>query len=66
MLLASETAKERETKKMNEEIQDLLNAASTKEQMMSSKFKSQGGLYLHCRHLSAFDSSKLQLLRLWC
>lgn len=46
MLLASETAKERETKKMNEEIQDLLNAASTKEQMMSSKFKSQGGMFI--------------------
>ncbi|KAF6020880.1 hypothetical protein EB796_020795 [Bugula neritina] len=43
MLLASETAKERETKKLNEEIKDLLSAASAKEQMMSSKFKSQGG-----------------------
>ncbi|XP_067931738.1 N6-adenosine-methyltransferase subunit METTL3-like [Watersipora subatra] len=43
MLLASETAKERESKKMNEEIQDLLSTASAKEQMMSTKFKSQGG-----------------------
>ena len=46
MLLASETAKERETKKLNEEIQDLLNAATAKEQMMSTKFKSQGGWFV--------------------
>lgn len=46
-LLASETAKERESKKLNEEIQDLLNAASAKEQMISKKFKSQGGMIIN-------------------
>lgn len=54
MLLASETARERESKKMNEEIQDLLNAASAKEQIMSSKFKSQGGLLIRAINMNQF------------
>lgn len=42
-LLAAQTAKERETKKMTDEILQLLTAPTAKEQILVERFKSQGG-----------------------
>lgn len=42
-LLSAQTAKEKETKKMTEEILQLLTAPTAKEQILVERFKSQGG-----------------------
>jgi hypothetical protein len=38
-----QTAKERESKKMTEEIMQILSAPTTKEKSLMERFKSQGG-----------------------
>ncbi|XP_068701362.1 N6-adenosine-methyltransferase subunit METTL3-like isoform X1 [Montipora capricornis] len=51
-LLSMPTMKEMENKKVGEEILDLLNVPSHKEQSTVEKFKSQGGAFVHefCDH----------------
>ena len=43
-LLSAQTAKERESKKMTEEIMQLLSAPTSKEKSLMERFKSQGGV----------------------
>ncbi|XP_060574782.1 N6-adenosine-methyltransferase catalytic subunit-like, partial [Ruditapes philippinarum] len=45
-LLSVQTAKERESKKMTEEIMQILSAPTTKEKSLMERFKSQGGAQL--------------------
>lgn len=45
-LLSVKTAKERESKKMTEEIMQLLSAPTSKEKSLMERFKSQGGVQL--------------------
>lgn len=56
-LLSMPTMKEMENKKVGEEILDLLNVPSHKEQSTVEKFKSQGGAFVHefCDHGTRAD-----------
>ncbi|XP_067053028.1 N6-adenosine-methyltransferase catalytic subunit-like isoform X2 [Acropora muricata] len=56
-LLSMPTMKEMESKKVGEEILDLLNVPSHKEQWTVEKFKSQGGAFVHefCDHGTRAD-----------
>ncbi|RMX43063.1 hypothetical protein pdam_00015271 [Pocillopora damicornis] len=59
-LLSMPTMKEMESKKVGEEILDLLNVPSHKEQSTVEKFKSQGGAFVHefCDHGTREDCRK--------
>lgn len=59
-LLSMPTMKEMESKKVGEEILDLLNVPSHKEQSTVEKFKSQGGAFVHefCDHGTREDCKK--------
>ncbi|XP_020622205.1 N6-adenosine-methyltransferase subunit METTL3-like [Orbicella faveolata] len=59
-LLSMPTMKEMENKKVGEEILDLLNVPSHKEQSTVEKFKSQGGAFVHefCDHGTRGDCRK--------
>ena len=46
-LLSAQTAKEKESKKMTEEILQLLTAPTSKEKTLMERFKSQGGKQIH-------------------
>lgn len=59
-LLSMPTMKEMENKKVGDEILDLLNVPSHKEQSTVEKFKSQGGAFVHefCDHGTRGDCRK--------
>ncbi|VDO01772.1 unnamed protein product, partial [Rodentolepis nana] len=52
VLLSVETAKEREVKRINQEIQRLLSTPTVKEKIINEKFRSRGGsqVQLFCIH----------------
>nr|VZI45711.1 unnamed protein product [Spirometra erinaceieuropaei] len=56
-LLSAETAKEREVKRVNDEIMELLSTPSVMERVVTEKFKSQGGsqVQLFCLHGTRVD-----------
>ncbi|KAK3086318.1 hypothetical protein FSP39_016781 [Pinctada imbricata] len=60
-LLSVQSAKERESKKINEEILSLLSTPTAKEQVLVKKFKSQGGAQLKefCQYGTREECNKL-------
>lgn len=61
-LLSMETAKERESKRLNEEILELITKPSAKEQILVQRFKSQGGAQLKefCQYGTREECAKEQ------
>ncbi|KAJ8303605.1 hypothetical protein KUTeg_020001 [Tegillarca granosa] len=60
-LLSSQTAKEKENMKVLEEIQELLTMPTAKEQILTERFKSQGGAQLQefCQYGTKEECTKL-------
>lgn len=61
-LLSMESAKEKENKKLNEEILELLDKPTAKEQFLTQRFKSQGGAQLKefCQFGTREECSRLK------
>ncbi|VDD83234.1 unnamed protein product [Mesocestoides corti] len=59
-LLSAATAKEREVKRVNEEIMELLNTPSVMEKFLNEKFRSRGGsqVQLFCVHGTRIDCNQ--------
>nr|AAW25008.1 SJCHGC08996 protein [Schistosoma japonicum] len=45
-LLGAETTREKESKRIREEVMELLNRQSTKERFLTERFRTQGGMFL--------------------
>ncbi|CAH8606830.1 unnamed protein product [Heterobilharzia americana] len=61
-LLGAETTREKESKRIREEVMELLNRQSTKERFLTERFRTQGGSQVQqfCSHGTRIECSKVK------
>ncbi|KAK4468226.1 hypothetical protein MN116_008383 [Schistosoma mekongi] len=62
-LLGAETTREKESKRIREEVMELLNRQSTKERFLTERFRTQGGSQVQqfCSHGTRTECSKVKV-----